>query len=68
MDSSDRDAHLAIARRLNKLMDGRRVGEEQGLYSVLFTGIAKDTERISVGLSLLTGCPASQGGTLDEQS
>jgi hypothetical protein len=44
MDSSDRDAHLAIARRPNRLMDDRRVGEEQGLYFVLSTAIAKDRE------------------------
>lgn len=42
MDSSDRDAHLAIARRPNRLMDGRGIGEEQGLYLVLPTGIVKD--------------------------
>ena len=44
MDSSDRDAHLAISRRPNRLVDGRRVGEEQGLYFVSPTGIAKDIE------------------------
>jgi hypothetical protein len=44
MDSSDRDAHLATARRPNRLIDGRRVGEEQGLYFVSSTGIPKDIE------------------------
>lgn len=44
MDSSDRDAHLAIARRPNRLMDGKGLGEEQGLYLVSSTGIAKDLE------------------------
>lgn len=44
MDSSDRDAHLAIARRPNRLIDGRRVGEEQGPYLVSPIGIAKSIE------------------------
>ena len=44
MDLSDKDAHLAIARRPNRLMDGREVGEEQGLYFVSPTGIAEDIE------------------------
>ena len=64
MDSLGRDAHRAIARAPNSLMDRRRVGEKQGLYFMSPTGSAKDVERIPVVLSLHTGCPASQGGTL----